>query len=312
MHPDSGGRGLRGRRRDRHPLAEGRRGGLRSLHGDPRQGLRAARARQLQDLQAEGRRRGDRDRRPRGDPRALRLRRPGARARHAGAVGRRFGQHPRRAGHRREERLQTRARMGHGGAHPRKCGPHQGQAGRADRRVGRPAAAGQAAHDDPARRSDRVPGRGAHGLRTPHRCAAGALCRTRLQGVSERSGQPRAGRAALRRTPSGGADAARGGGPRQVGGGPEGGPRGSGRPVRRTGRRGGTRRSAGPRGGGGGRAETAPHGPHGAPTAIRSSKARSSCARRWQRSRPIPSSASIRRPRASTCSTTASWVCRSP
>ncbi len=52
--------------------------------------------------------------------------------------------------------------------------------------------------------------------------------------------------------------------------------------------------------------------PSRCPTAIRSSKARSSCARRWQRSRPIPSSASIRRPRASTCSTTASWVCRSP
>ncbi len=110
----------------------------------------------------------------------------------------------------------------------------------------------------------------------------------------------------------GGADAARGGGPRQVGGGPEGGPRGSGRPVRRTGRRGGTRRSAGPRGGGGRKSRNRSARPSRCPTAIRSSKARSSCARRWQRSRPIPSSASIRRPRASTCSTTASWVCRSP
>ena len=47
VHSDSGGRRLRGRRRDRHPVAKGRRSRLRGLHGDARQGLRPASARQL-------------------------------------------------------------------------------------------------------------------------------------------------------------------------------------------------------------------------------------------------------------------------
>ena len=52
-------------------------------------------------------------------------------------VGRRFGQHSRRAGHRREERLQTGAGVGNGGEHPRQRVEDQGQAGRENRRVGR-------------------------------------------------------------------------------------------------------------------------------------------------------------------------------
>ena len=92
---------------------------LRRLHGDARQGLRAAGARTLPHLQAEGLRRGDRDRGPRGHPPEVRHRRSGARARHPRPVGRRLGQYPGGPGHRREDGLQTGSGVGNGRAYPR-------------------------------------------------------------------------------------------------------------------------------------------------------------------------------------------------
>ena len=164
VHPDPRSRGVRGRRRDRNPFAEGRRGGLRCLYGDPRQGLRTARARPLPHLQAAGRGGEHRDRRPRGHPREVRHRRPSVGARHPRAVGRRFGQHPRRAGHRRKERLQAGAGVGNGREHPRQRFENQGKTGREDRRVGRQPASGQAPDDHLPRRADPLPRGGPHGL----------------------------------------------------------------------------------------------------------------------------------------------------
>ena len=260
MHSDSRGRGLRGRRRDRHAFAKGRRRRIRRLYGHARQGLRPAGEGQLPDIQAERCGRRDRDRRPRGDPREVRHRRSRARARHSRPVGRCVGQHSRRAGHRREERLQAGAGVGHGGEHPRQRGADRGQAGREDRRMGRQVAPGQAAHDDLPRRADSLPRGGADGLRAASGRAAGRLCRAGFQGFPERSGEPRTPGAAVRRAASGGSAAVGRDGPRQVGRREEGGAGRAGQSVRRSrGPAAGSR--SGGRIAGGGRGDATGHGP---------------------------------------------------
>ncbi len=146
--------------------------------------------------------------------------------------------------------MQTGAGVGHGGKHPRPCGRHRRQDGRADRRLGRETAAGQAAYDHLSRCAHPLPRGGPHGLRTPYRRTEGALRRTRFPHLYGRSGQCGARGAAGRRSAPGGADPARGGGPRQVRGGEESRARGPGRPLRSPG---GTGPGTGDRGGSGGR-----------------------------------------------------------
>ena len=70
-----------------------------------------------------------RNRRPGGDPREIRHRESAVGTRHPGVVGRCFGQHSRRAGHRGKNRLQAGAGVGDGGKYPAKRRSDQGPAG---------------------------------------------------------------------------------------------------------------------------------------------------------------------------------------
>ena len=229
MRAGARSRGIRGRRRDRYPVAEGCRRRVRGLHGDARQGLRAARAPLLQALQAEGRR--HRDRRLRRHPRTLRIRRSDARARRAGVVGRCLGQYSRRAGHRREGCLQAGADVGNGREHSLQRGADQGQAGREHRRVGRQIAACQEAHDDPAGRADRIPPRGVDDVSAQSGRTACAFRRTGFHDVPARSAKRGAARRE-RRAAAGPAASAGRDGTGQIGCRQEGGAGRAGRSLR--------------------------------------------------------------------------------
>ncbi len=224
------GRGLRGRRRDRHARLPRLGGGLRRIYGHPGQGLRPAGGAAPPHLQTEGRR--HRDRRRRGRMRQVRHRRSRSGARHSGVVGRRVGQHPGRPGHRREGGVQAGGRVGRGGEHPRQRRQDKGQAGREDRRVGRPPATGQGSDHHPHRRARGVLARRSGDLPAQHRRAEGALCRTRFHLVPARRLQY-GSRRGVGRAPTGSAAAVGRDGPRQVGGGQAERAGGSGRSLRR-------------------------------------------------------------------------------
>ena len=121
------------------------------------QGLRPARHAEHLHLQALAQRRGGGDHRPAGDSEPLGRAAPGAGGGCAGADGRRVGQHPRRAGHRREDGHEAHRPIWHAGqpAGPRGRIDRPGEANPGNQP--RAGAAVQAAGDHHLRRA--LPGR---------------------------------------------------------------------------------------------------------------------------------------------------------